>query len=126
MGMTDSQKLTDLLRRWEELTDAESEAIAAEAWARLKTVQTAKFCLQEKIGVVHDRLLENGTKEEIPDWQELVTRLIAREIENRDEIGRRRGGVEAERESGRRTGQRLNRLLQAYSPDQGRQWSTYT
>lgn len=126
MRMTDPEKLTDLLRRWEELTAAEYEAIAAEAWARLNTVQKAKDCLQDEIGNVHDRLLSVDPGAECPEWNKLVAQLIECEKRNRDELERRRDRVSAARRSLQRTGQRLSLLQQAYSPGVAREWSTYT
>ena len=124
--MNDSEKLIDLLRRWEELTDAETGAITAEAWARLKTVQDAKRCLQDDIRDVHDRLIARGDSEEDNQWRALAKDLMQREIRNREELGRRRQQAEAERNASQRQGQQLNRIHQAYTSDTKRQWSTYT
>lgn len=124
--MNDSEKLIDLLRRWEELTDAETSAISAEAWARLKTVQDAKRCLQDDIRDVHDRLIAKGEADEDNQWRALANDLMQREVRNREELGRRRQLAEKERDSTQRKGQRLNRLHQAYTRDPQRQWSTYT
>jgi len=124
--MSDHEKILDLLRRWEELTHAEAEAIQSEAWARLHTVQSAKECLQDQIGLVHDRLLGGRDAGNLADLKSLVARLIKLETDNHAELERRRGKVSAERHAAQRASRRLSQLQQAYSPGHNRQWSTYS
>lgn len=126
LDVSDSEKLIDLLRRWEELTDAESSAIDAEAWARVKTVQDAKRCLQGDIREIHDRLMAAGDTADDNQWRALANDLMKREVRNREELARRRSEAEQERHATKRQGNQLNRLHQAYTTDPNRQWSTYT
>ncbi|MFT4690002.1 MAG: hypothetical protein ACKVHO_17505 [Verrucomicrobiia bacterium] len=124
--MSQSEQLTELLREWEVLTEAESEAITQDAWNRLHAVQEQKTQLRADIADLHDRLIAGGENPGTSPWQPIVARLVRQEFHNQENLTRRRTQLETERLSLQRTGARLNSVHQAYVPDPERQWSTYS
>jgi hypothetical protein len=96
------------LRRWEELTTRETDAIDAEAWDTLAEAQRRKAELQAACGQV--------TLPVVPRWHGATSRLIDMERRNSEALGRRLDDLRHQIARLDQAGRDLRRVHRSYAP----------
>ncbi len=122
--MTPSDELSALYRQWRRLTESESQAIRANAWAQVEAVQSAKARLQPRIAEV-SAALEPVAHEQ--RFYPVVEELIQLEQGNRELIQAQRQIAQLQKEQLDQSSRNLRQLHRSYAPTIARaHWQSYS
>ncbi len=130
--MSAQANLLELYRDWRRWTEAESEAIQAGDWRKVKFCQSAKSELQPQIlRGTQDAQMEcarsgsdRGAMEKTV--RSIVNELIYLETRNGEFLAEQRAGTEAEMEEMGRSGRNLSRIQKSYAPGGPAAWESYS
>jgi outer membrane PBP1 activator LpoA protein len=96
--MDHRQHIAAILKRWLEMTHAESQAIRGGDWAALRKVQTAKAELRPPLGqAVEQWRAENPTEAATNPFRAEVTELLALETQNGNLLAARKHRAHAKK-----------------------------
>jgi hypothetical protein len=121
--MNPASELGELYEQWRSLTEAESLAIEAAAWARVEQYQAAKGRLQPRITEL-TRRLDATTHER--EFRPMVEELMRLEHRNSALLQRQRNAAERQRQELDRTSRTLRQIHKSYVPPVRTHWQSYS
>ena len=121
--MNSVRELAALYEQWRSLTEAESEALEAAAWAQVEQYQAAKSQLQPRITEVTQRLDASVLERE---FRPVVEELMRLERRNDALLQRQRHAAERQRQELDRTSRNLRQIHKSYVPPVRTHWHSYS
>jgi hypothetical protein len=130
--MSARKNLVEAYTSWEQLTQAESVAIARDDWSKVSELHQTKQGLQRQI--IH--LTEAAQAECVAQGQDprilegelrrIINGLIALESNNANLVAGRKQAAEVRRLELDQAAQNLRRIQKSYSPPAGALWNSYS
>lgn len=112
-------------RRWQELTDAEGQAIEAEDWPAVTAHQHEKTRLQEQVEESTTRIPETERRRNSM-LTTIFGNLVQQEERNAERLRRKLACCRSQREETERSGHNLRRLRGAYGSVRNTTWHSYS
>lgn len=125
-------QLHDLYAEWRRLTHLEGEAIRLGDWSRVDEQQVLKHALQTRIARAAGCFRQEAAADGLPDstfeteFRPVVGELVNLELNNREELCRRREALQAERRTIRQTACRLGGIRRSYAAAPSSSWQSWS
>ena len=130
--MSAKKNLVEAYSSWEQLTRAESGAIARDDWSKVSQLQQTKQGLQKQIIQLTEAAQAEGRAAgqdprtfEI-ECRRIINGLIALESHNANLVAGRKQVAEARRLELDQSAQNLRRVQKSYSPPANALWNSYS
>jgi hypothetical protein len=128
--MTPREQTDCLLQQWLQMTRAESQAIQAAAWPKLREIQSRKAALRQPLGLAFRQWKSGQPSGPGPAAQNPfrapLARLIALEERNAQFLAGRRENARRQQLRLERAAHNLRNLRRSYGPPPPVAWNSYS